>query len=73
MKYRVSVKFHRDFIDVDEEEKEITIGVKAKPTKGKANREIIKKIADYFGVSSAYVHIVHGGKSRKKMVEIIKE
>jgi len=71
--YEVSVKFNKDFINVDEKNKKIEIGVRAKPTKGKANEEIIKKLAKYFGVSSTKVRITAGLRSRKKIVEIIKD
>ena len=73
MKYEVSVKFNKDFLDVDKAGRKITIGVRAKPTKGKANREIIKKLAGYFGVSSSSVHIIAGMRSKNKIVEIVKE
>ncbi|RLF35105.1 MAG: hypothetical protein DRN03_05750 [Thermoplasmata archaeon] len=46
------------------------VGVKAKPKHGKANMEIIKKIAKYFKVSSSNVRIIAGFTSRKKIVEI---
>ena len=72
MYYEVSVKFNKDFIDVDEESKKIDIGVRSKPTKGKANEEVIKKVANYFGVSSTMVRITAGLRSRKKIVEILK-
>jgi uncharacterized protein (TIGR00251 family) len=73
MKYEVSVKFNKDFLDVDEESKKITIGVRAKPTKGKANGEIIKKLAKHFDVPSSSIHIVAGMRSKNKIVEIVKE
>ena len=71
MRYEVSVKFNKDFVDVDEASKKITIGVRAKPTKGKANEEIIKKLAGHFGVPSSSVHIVAGARSKRKIVEIL--
>jgi len=49
---------------------EITIGVKSKPIDGQANKEIIKKLARHFGVSSANIAIRSGHKSRDKIVEI---
>jgi len=73
MKYEVSVKFNKDFLDVNEAGRKITIGVRAKPTKGKANREIIKKLAGYFSVPSSSVHIIAGMRSKNKIIEIVKE
>jgi len=68
MKYRVGVKFHKDFIEVNGSE--ITLGVMAQPEKGKANDEVIKKIAKYFGIPKSSVRIVSGATSKKKIVEV---
>ena len=69
MLYFVSVIFGRDFILVEGDK--ITIGVISKPVGGEANKEIIKKMAKHFGVSSANVVIKSGHKSKEKIVEII--
>jgi len=66
--YKIIVKFNRDFIEVSGNA--ITIGIKSKPVKGKANREIIKKLAKYFNVSSSKIRIVSGIRSKNKIVEI---
>ena len=68
MFYKVSVSFHKDFIEVIGDQ--IEIGVMSKPVKGEANSEIIKKIAKKFGISKSNVKIVSGEKSRNKVVEI---
>ena len=70
MIYKVSVTFHKDFVEVNNDE--ISIGITAKPEKGEANKEIIKKLAKYFDVNKSKVKIIAGEKSRKKLVEIIK-
>jgi len=49
----------------------IEIGIKVKPLRGEANREIIKKIAKQLGVSKANVRILAGQKSREKLVEVL--
>jgi uncharacterized protein (TIGR00251 family) len=49
---------------------EIIVGIRSRPIQGTANKEIIKKLAKHFGVSSANVLIKHGGRSKTKMVEI---
>ncbi|NDB51872.1 MAG: DUF167 domain-containing protein, partial [Nitrosopumilaceae archaeon] len=49
MLYSVSIVFRQDFVEVVDNH--ITIGVTAKPVGGKANKEIIKKLAKHFGVS----------------------
>jgi uncharacterized protein (TIGR00251 family) len=69
MIYKVSVTFHKDFVEVNNDE--ITIGIKAKPEKGEANKEIIKKLSKYFDVSKSKIKIIAGEKSRKKLVEVI--
>ncbi len=68
MRYSVSVKLKKDFIEVDGDK--ITVGVKAQPEKGKANEEAVKKIAKHFGVSKSAVRIISGASSRKKIIEI---
>ena len=69
MIYKVSVAFHKDFIEVNGDE--ITVGITAEPQKGKANKELIEKISEHLGVSKSNVRIVSGEKSRKKLVEVI--
>ena len=68
MKYEVKVKFHKNFIKV--EGNKILVGLTSKPEKGKANLELIKKLAKYFKVPSSHVRIVSGLKSRRKIVEV---
>lgn len=68
MLYTIHVEFHKDFVEVDGAE--IIIGVKSRPVGGAANKEIIKKLAKHFGVSSANVSIKSGHKSKTKIVEI---
>jgi len=69
MIYEVEVVFHRDFLKV--EDNKIIVGLTSKPEKGKANLELIKKLAKHFKVSSSQIRIVSGLKSRRKIVEII--
>lgn len=70
MRYSVSVKLKRDFVKIDEETKSIEIGVRSRPEKGKANEEIVKRLARHFHVPSSKVSIVSGLKSKSKAVEI---
>ena len=69
MIYKVSVTFHKDFLEVNKDE--ISIGIVSEPEKGKANKELIEKISKYFDVPKSNVRIVSGEKSRKKLVEVI--
>jgi uncharacterized protein (TIGR00251 family) len=70
MRYEVFVKFKSDD-KIKVEGDKITISVSSKPIEGAANLEIIKKLSKYFCVPSSNVKIVHGLKSKKKIVEII--
>ena len=67
--YEVSVEFQKDFLKV--EGNQITIGVKSKPIKGQANKEIIKKLSKYFEISSSCITIKKGQKTQKKIVEVL--
>lgn len=69
MIYKVSVIFHKDFVEVNNDG--ITVGITSKPQKGEANRELVKKISEYFKVPKSHVRILAGKKSRKKTVEVL--
>ena len=67
--YEIKVEFRKDIFKV--EGNRIVVGLTSKPEKGKANMELIKKLAKYFNVTPAQVKIVSGLKSRRKMIDII--
>lgn len=66
--YKVSVEFNKDFLSV--EKNQITIGIKTRPVKGEANKEIIKKLAKHFKVSTSVIQIKSGHKSNQKIIQI---
>ena len=68
MIYKVHVEFSKEFLEIEKDE--ISIGIKSKPIRGEANKEIIKKIAKYFKISTALVQIKSGHKSSEKIIEI---
>jgi len=68
VRYEVEVEFHKDFIRTDGDK--IVVGLTSRPEKGKANTELVKKLAKHFDVPSSQVRIVFGLKSRRKIVEI---
>jgi len=68
MKYEIEVAFHKDFVQVEGDK--ILVGLTSRPKKGKANAELIKKLAKHFNVPSSHVSIISGMKSRRKIVEI---
>ena len=49
---------------------EIIISIKSEPTHGKANKEMIKKISDFFGVPENSIYIISGLTSGKTIIEI---
>jgi len=49
---------------------QITISLKSKPERGKANRELIERLADYFGTGKDKIRIISGRTSNKKLVEV---
>ena len=69
MIYKVSVEFSKEFLEI--ENNQISIGIKSKPIKGEANKEIIKKIAKHFKISTSLVQIKSGHKSSEKIIEIL--
>ncbi|MGA8482962.1 MAG: DUF167 domain-containing protein [Nitrososphaeraceae archaeon] len=49
---------------------EIIICLRSKPERGKANKELISKLANYFEVTKDNVHIISGLTSTKKLIEV---
>ena len=68
MIYKVQVEFSKDFLEVNDDQ--INIGIKSKPIKGEANKEIIKKIAKYFSMSTGMIQIKSGHKTKEKIIKI---
>ncbi|CAD6368370.1 conserved hypothetical protein, DUF167 [metagenome] len=68
MIYKVTVEFNKNFLTIQEDQ--ITIGIKSKPIKGEANKEIIKTLSKHFKVSSSKIQIKSGHKSREKIIQI---
>jgi len=66
--YEIIVKFHKDFLDISENQ--ITIGIKSKPVEGEANKEIIKKLSKHFQIPTSSIQIKSGHKSKRKIIEI---
>jgi len=69
--YKVHVEFSKEFLKIEKDH--INIGLKSKPIKGEENKEIIKKIAKHFKISSSLIHIKAGHKSSEKIIEILQE
>lgn len=69
VKYMVAVRFSPDN-KISVAGDEIAISIKSQPERGKANRELVKRLSQHFGVPEASVRIVSGLTSRKKVVDI---
>jgi uncharacterized protein len=70
LKYTILVKFNSSPSKIPIQENEITISLKSKPEWGKANRELIQKLADHFRISKDKINIISGLSSPKKLVEV---
>ena len=68
MIYKVQVEFSKDFLEVNDDQ--INIGIKNKPIKGEANKEIIRKVAKYFSISTRMIQIKSGHKTKEKIIKI---
>ncbi len=67
MLYEITVKFHKDILEISENQ--IIIGIESKPVKGEANKEIIKKLSKHFQVPASSIQIKSGHKSKQKIVK----
>ena len=70
MRYSVSVRFSSDE-RLEIEGSEISISIKSPPERGRANRELVKKLAGHFGVAEDRIRIISGLASRKKLIELV--
>lgn len=50
----------------------LVVYLREKPHDGEANAALVRMLAEHYGVARGCVAIVGGGKSRKKVVEILK-
>jgi uncharacterized protein len=73
MKVFVSVKTRSKQEEVEEvDEDHLKIRVKELPVDGKANKRVLRLVADHFKVPLSDIKIVSGGKSSKKIIKIYK-
>ncbi len=70
MQILVTVKFEKRKDKVVEKDSEYFVYVKSLPQKGDANREVVKEVAKYFGLSEDNVKIIRGIKSYKKIIAV---
>lgn len=56
---------------IDQDKHHLRVKLTSAPEKDKANRELIKVLAQYFGVKKSAVLIKSGQKSRHKIIRIL--
>lgn len=71
MKIKVKVKPGAKKDEVEEGEIFI-IKTKEKPVEGKANKAVIKLLAEHFKVPQANISILSGARSKEKLLEVVK-
>jgi len=71
MKIQVRVKPNSKTEGVSREGDSFIVQVKEPPKEGRANRAVIKLLAEHFGVPQSQVKILSGFKSKNKVVEIV--
>ena len=71
MKILVKVAPNSRVEEVHKEADRWLVRVKEPPREGKANRAVIKLLAEYFKVSQGSVSVVSGLGSRNKIIEIL--
>ncbi|MGA7897519.1 MAG: DUF167 domain-containing protein [Nitrososphaeraceae archaeon] len=69
MRYTIFVKFNSSG-QIQHNGNELTISLKSKPERNKANRELLEKLADYFGTPKDRIRIISGLNSTKKLVDV---
>ena len=72
MRITVKVKPNSRTNEVIQDNNEFVVKVKDPPKEGKANRSVIRLLAEYFKVTTGSVRIIGGTASRNKIIEIEK-
>jgi uncharacterized protein len=71
MQLRIKVKPNSKRPHIEKaEDGSLTVFLKSPPVDGKANEELVRQLADAFGVPKSRVRIKAGLASRNKLVEI---
>jgi uncharacterized protein YggU (UPF0235/DUF167 family) len=71
MKISVTVKPRSKEARVEKADDTYIAYVKEPPIENRANEAVIKLLADYFDIAKSRVSVLHGVKSKRKVVEII--
>lgn len=72
MKITVHIKPNARKVEVRKiDERNYYVSVKSPPSEGKANEELISVLSDFFNKPRRCISILHGLKSKLKIVEIV--
>ena len=71
MKIQVKVTPNSKVNEVSQKEDIFLVRVKEPPKEGKANRAVVRLLADYFKVPQSSVRIVSGMGNKDKIIEIL--
>jgi uncharacterized protein (TIGR00251 family) len=71
MKIRVKVTPNSKVEEVSQEEDKFLVRVKEPPKEGKANRAVIRLLANYFKVPQDSIRVVSGLGNKNKVIEIL--
>ena len=70
MKINIKVIVNAKKQKVTRVKNDLRVYLKAKPEKGKANKELMSLLALYFDVSKNSISIIKGAHSRNKVIEV---
>jgi uncharacterized protein (TIGR00251 family) len=73
MKIQVKVKPNSRTEELGREGDSFIVKVKEPPKEGKANRAVIKLLAEHFSIPQSQVRILSGFRSRSKVIEVAEE
>ena len=71
MKIQVKVKPNSKVEEVSQEGDSFVVKVKAPPKEGRANRAVIRLLAEHFEVPQGQVRILSGFRSKNKVAEVV--
>ncbi len=71
MKIAVKVKPRSRSEEVSREGDSYVVKVKEPPVEGRANRAVLRLLAEHLGVSESRLRVVSGFSSRNKVIEVI--
>ncbi|HKY73811.1 MAG TPA: DUF167 domain-containing protein [Patescibacteria group bacterium] len=71
IRYAVTVKTGAEKREVSQRNTVIHVSTPASAREGKANKDVVEQLAQYFNVPKSRIFITGGEKSKQKIVEIL--